>query len=434
MTEKGEKMAHESKNDAAWTILFEKYDILHQIEQNGYFQISAEQIKEYREPRLMSKFDHTINLPSLFKKNRLSILPITRGDYVISHYEAYHEFEPLSNEISTFSIPYYVQSLNIDAITSEAVALNCAYVSGIIADFLEDDQLVPTVSGRMGSGIFDFNIKDVINNNQRTVNVNNSQIEIDAGYEGLKKLALIEAKRDLSNDFLIRQLYYPYRTWSERVNKAVKPIFLVYSNGVFHLYEYKFENPMEYSSLVLVKQKNYTIEEDITITTEEITQLLEAVQTAQEPEIAFPQADSFNRVVNLCELLLEHPMTRDEITVNYDFDVRQTNYYTDAARYLGLVDKKRNDGILFNLTSKGRSILSLGYKQRQLAFCESILSHKVFAESLRLWFRQGEISKPEIVTIMKKNDLYNIEKDSTYFRRASTIKGWLEWIVELIND
>lgn len=434
MTEKGEKMAHESKNDAAWTILFEKYDILHQIEQNGYFQISAEQIKEYREPRLMSKFDHTINLPSLFKKNRLSILPITRGDYVISHYEAYHEFEPLSNEISTFSIPYYVQSLNIDAITSEAVALNCAYVSGIIADFLEDDQLVPTVSGRMGSGIFDFNIKDVINNNQRTVNVNNSQIEIDAGYEGLQKLALIEAKRDLSNDFLIRQLYYPYRTWSERVNKAVKPIFLVYSNGVFHLYEYKFENPMEYSSLVLVKQKNYTIEEDITITTEEITQLLEAVQTAQEPEIAFPQADRFNRVVNLCELLLEHPMTRDEITVNYDFDVRQTNYYTDAARYLGLVDKKRNDGILFNLTSKGRSILSLGYKQRQLAFCESILSHKVFAESLRLWFGQGEISKPEIVTVMKKNDLYNIEKDSTYFRRASTIKGWLEWIVELIND
>ena len=434
MTEKGEKMAHESKNDAAWTILFEKYDILHQIEQNGYFQISAEQIKEYREPRLMSKFDHTINLPSLFKKNRLSILPITRGDYVISHYEAYHEFEPLSNEISTFSIPYYVQSLNIDAITSEAVALNCAYVSGIIADFLEDDQLVPTVSGRMGSGIFDFNIKDVINNNQRTVNVNNSQIEIDAGYEGLQKLALIEAKRDLSNDFLIRQLYYPYRTWSERVNKAVKPIFLVYSNGVFHLYEYKFENPMEYSSLVLVKQKNYTIEEDITITTEEITQLLEAVQTAQEPEIAFPQADRFNRVVNLCELLLEHPMTRDEITVNYDFDVRQTNYYTDAARYLGLVDKKRNDGILFNLTSKGRSILSLGYKQRQLAFCESILSHKVFAVSLRLWFGQGEISKPEIVTVMKNNDLYNIEKDSTYFRRASTIKGWLEWIVELIND
>ena len=48
------------------------------------------------------------------------------------------------------------------------------------------------------------------------IEVHNSQIEIDAGYEGLQKLALIEAKRDLSIDFLVRQLYYPFRTWKDR--------------------------------------------------------------------------------------------------------------------------------------------------------------------------------------------------------------------------
>lgn len=426
-------MEHESKNDCAWKLLFKKYDILSHIEQNGFFQISAQQIKEYREPRLMAKFDHTINLPKIFKQNKLSILPVTRGDYVISHFEAYHRFEPLSSEIITINLPYYIQSLKVDAITSEAVALNCAYISGIIADFLEDEQLVPTVSGRMGSGSFNFNIKDTLSMNQRKITVNNSQIEIDAGYEGLQKLALIEAKRDLSNDFLIRQLYYPFRTWNTRVNKEVKPVYLVYSNGIFHLYEYKFEDPMEYSSLILVKQKNYTIEEDTSINTEEITQLLNDVQTNKEPEIAFPQADSFDRIVNLCELLSEHPMTKDEITINYAFDVRQTNYYTDAARYLGLIDKQRSDSIVFELTSKGKKILSLRYKQRQIAFCECILSHKVFAEALRLWFRQGKISKMEIVSLMKTNNIYNIEKESTYLRRASTIKGWLEWIIRLIT-
>lgn len=431
-SDKIDKLEHESKNDAAWHLLFEKYDILHHVEQDGSFQISANQIKEYREPRLMAKFDHTINLPKLFMQNKLSILPITRGDYIISHFDAYHKFEPVLNEITKISLPYYIQSLNVASITSEAVALNCAYVSGIIADFLDDEQLVPTVSGRMGSGNFEFEINDTKYKINRIVKVHNSQIEIDAGYEGLQKLALIEAKRDLSDDFLVRQLYYPFRTWSERVNKAVKPIFLVYSNGIFHLYEYQFVNPMEYSSLMLVKQKNYTVEEDMTITTEELNLLIDTTQRVKEPEIAFPQADSLDRVINLCELLKEHPMTREEITINYAFNVRQTNYYTDAARYLGLVDKQKTDDITFSLTSKGRSILQLSYKQRQLAFCEAILSHKVFADSLKLWFKKGEINKRDIVTIMKQNKLYNVESESTYIRRASTIRGWLEWIVGLL--
>lgn len=45
-------------NDTAWESLFDKYHILTEIEQNGQFIISANQIKEFREPRLMTKFDH----------------------------------------------------------------------------------------------------------------------------------------------------------------------------------------------------------------------------------------------------------------------------------------------------------------------------------------------------------------------------------------
>lgn len=429
-----DKMTYESKNDSAWKQLFDKYEILQHIKQEGQFQISAEQIKEFREPRLMAKFDHTINLPKLFKDNKLSILPITRGDYVISHFNAYHAFEPITHDVTSVSLPPYLQSLDVDTITSEAVALNCAYASGIMADFLDDEQLVPTVSGRMGSGDFDFNIANTLDASLSHIQVNNSQIEIDAGYEGLQNFALIEAKRDLSDDFLVRQLYYPFRTWQSRVNKTVKSIFLVYSNGIFHLYEYCFTNPQEYSSLELVKQKNYTVEQDTTITTDDIMQILDGVQTAKELEIAFPQADSFERVINLCELLQEHSMTKDDITSNYAFNERQTNYYTDAARYLGLVDKEREENVTFYLTSKGNRMFQLRYKQRQLALCKTILSHKVFAQSLRLWFRQGELHKQEIVEIMKQCNLYKVESESTYIRRASTIRGWLEWIVGLINE
>ena len=241
-------------NDTAWKFLFEKYKILDEIEKNGSFKISAEQIKEIREPRLMTKFDHKVNLPKLFSNNNLSILPISRGDYIISSFSAYREFETPVFETERVSIPPHIQSLIPQFIVSEAIALNCANACGILTDFLEDEDIVSTVSGRMSSGSFDFNIQTT--KGQKSVYVNNSQIEIDAAYEGLEYFSLFEAKRELSDDFLVRQLYYPFRTWSNKISKPVKTVFLVFTNGVFYLYQYQFENPKDYNSLRLGKQKN----------------------------------------------------------------------------------------------------------------------------------------------------------------------------------
>ena len=269
--------------------------------------------------------------------------------------------------------------------------MNCAVSTGIIADFTGDIDIVPTVSGRMGSGDFDFNIRDTLTDKQLNIDVSNSQIEIDAAYEGVNYLSLLEAKRDISDDFLVRQLYYPYRVWQRRVSKPVKPIFLVYSNGIYHLYEYEFVNPNEYSSLQLVKQKNYSIE-DTEITTEDIINVLKSVKIENEPQyVPFPQADSFERVINLCELLNGgSEYDREKITQNYDFDSRQTNYYISAGRYLGLIQEyKRNQP--YRLTSNGIAILKLNYKQRQLAYCQKILSHKIFNEVTRLYFERGKI-------------------------------------------
>ena len=98
-------------NDSAWEKLFDKYYILKNIEKNGEFVISANQIKEFREPRLMTKFDHKINLPTIFAENNLSILPISRGDYMISSFSAYKEFETPATEKQRISIPSHIQSL-----------------------------------------------------------------------------------------------------------------------------------------------------------------------------------------------------------------------------------------------------------------------------------------------------------------------------------
>jgi len=56
-----------TKANDAWTQLFDKYHILDQIDTNGIFNISAKQIKEFYEPRLITKYDWSSSLPELFK-------------------------------------------------------------------------------------------------------------------------------------------------------------------------------------------------------------------------------------------------------------------------------------------------------------------------------------------------------------------------------
>ena len=432
-------------NDIAWHNIFEKYDILAEVEKSNQFVISAEKIKPFREPRLMTKFDHAVNLPKIFSDNELSILPISRGNYIIAPFKTFHDFKTdiLEDEsITQLPLPDNLQSITYETpITSEAVALNIAAAAGIFSDFFEikdqeNDFLIPTVSGRMSSGTFDFQINSVA---ESTINVSvsNAQIEIDAAYESRDFLALFEAKNDLSDDFIIRQLFYPYRLWSNKITKSIRPVFLVYSNGIFQLREYIFEDPAKYNSLKIIKQKRYSLE-NTSISAEDIQSVLHETQTVPESGIPFPQADSFERVVNLCELIKvkDQPLAKDSITNQYAFDPRQTDYYTNAALYLGLLDKTKQDSsLVFTLSNTGSTLLQKKYKDRQLSFCKLILCHKAFHDALALYFNTGSLPTfDEIVSIMKNSNLYNISSDVTFKRRASTVSAWIKWIVGLINE
>jgi hypothetical protein len=429
-----------TKNDIAWEKLFEKYHVLDRIEKNGSLSISAKTIKEFREPRLMAKFDHRINLPQIFEKNRLAILPISRGDYVISHFDAYHTFENAKNSIQYFRLPDYIQSLSANNISSETVALNCALASGMLSDFLEEEQttLLPTVCGRMGSGAFSFKILNKMESQFTNINVHNSQIEIDAAIEGIESLTLFEAKNDISDDFLIRQLYYPYRVWKDRVIKKVRPVFMMYTNGVFRFYEYKFTDSECYNSLYLVKQKNYTLETpiDTNIELPDLMEILDQITDyVPEPKIPFPQADVFERVINLCELLQEGDISRQKVTDQYAFDIRQANYYSDAGRYLGLIDKYYESGRkpVYTLSEFGKQVMNMPYKKRQLTLCRQILQHKVFNQAFRLCESGDVPNKPTIIQLMKQGSLYGVKAEETFLRRSSTISGWINWMIKLLQ-
>lgn len=425
-----------SKNDTAWEKIFDKYKIIDKVLSDGHTIISSTHINEFREARLMTKFDHKSQLPKLFANNNLSILPTSRGGYVIGTFETFSDFNTDDIEITPIEFPTFLESLDYRDITSEATAINCAFVSKILHDFTEEENLLPTVSGRMSSSSFSFEIKDALG--LFKVNVGNSQIEIDGGYEGDYSLNLIEAKNHISDDFLVRQLYYPYKLWSGKIQKQIRPIYMTYSNGVFHLREYAFTNINLYNSVVLIKHKKYVVQDGV-FNIEIIQEILEKTKKVKEPEIPFPQADSFERVINLCELLKQKEfITKEDITQNYDFDARQTDYYSNAGKYIGLIEVKRDSlsgQTGCSLTAKGNQVFNLNIIDRQKEFVKLIISHLSFKQTLKLYLENGEMpSKEVIVEIMKSSKLHNVGSDSTYFRRASTITGWINWIMTQVEE
>jgi len=327
-------MSEKSKNDVAWESLFEKHNILEKINITGEYKISATEINTKREARLMTKFDHHINLPTIFKKNDLTIQPDSRGTYMIGKFESYKKL-PKNPSISIQEIhfPEYIQTLNPINIYSEAASILCAYNAEIIKDLLGQEVFF-TVSGRMSTGKFDYFINNTEFNSPCKISVDSSQCEIDGGFEGDDIFAIIEAKNQDVDDFLIRQLYYPYRLWKNKTSKKVIPIFLSHSNDIFSFYIYKFTNDDNYNSIELVEQKRYQIgSNDIEL--KDITDILERAKIKPEPEgVPLPQADVFARVVDLLiQIYSNTSLSQEDITTNYAFDIRQAQYYTNAAIY-----------------------------------------------------------------------------------------------------
>jgi hypothetical protein len=241
---------------------------------------------------------------------------------------------------------------------------------------------------------------------------------------------LIEAKNYSLKDFLIRQLYYPYRLWSNKIRKQVLPTFLTYSDDIFTLSIYNFEELENYNSIQLIKQNKYKIITE-TIELDEIVEILNAVIVIPEPPIPFPQADSFIKVLDLLRLLSENDMTVEEISTNFDFDPRQASYYLSAGQYLGIFEK-RNKTQNYGLTLLGKKISNLKTKYKNLEIVRLILQHDIFNKVLQKYLEDAKpVLKDEVKKIMVLSGVYNVENESTIHRRSQTVIRWIDWILNI---
>ncbi len=419
--------------EQSWEVLFDRHNILSKVNDEGFYQISSTEINTVKEARLMAKFDQSSQLPHVFKDNKLSIVPITRGEYIIGPFATHTPVVYADIKPKYVSIPN-LETIDYTNLYSESSALLFAYNSGIIADVMNTSSIHFTVNGRMSSGSFTYNINNLKNPSiNNSIHVLNSQIEIDAGYESSDMFCICEAKNIAVNELLIRQLYYPYRLWKSKIQKPVVPMFMVYSNDIFHTFVYEFTDINHYNSLKLKEHRAYTFAEE-SIHLSDIVDIHKSITPVIEPDITFPQANSFARIVDLLSVLYERSLSRDEVTLNYEFDDRQTNYYISACEYLGLIIRSNNKHKerTYELTKEAKDIMDKKYNQKYLALIKRVLERPVFYKTFLLALNKNQTPNTDIICKIMSESNLSIN-DTTIKRRASTVKAWIDWIFNQVH-
>jgi len=249
-------------NNNSWTKIFKDNKILENDFSKQPFYLSAKDIKKSvqdfqntseKEVRILCKMDTRESVPEIMKKNGLILLPVKNKFYVIVKGEGYVDIPDIEGdaEIYNTKLDFNLDTTKIG--NSEMQHLDFAYASSLIRTFMEDPSLVLTIRGRKYTPEFTYKVGN------NTVETKGVQTEVDAGYEGKDKVVLIEAKNSSTKNTIIRQLYYPYRQWSEHTKKKVFLLFFEKRVDEYLVWQYEFTDKNSYDSIKLVKSKKYKI-------------------------------------------------------------------------------------------------------------------------------------------------------------------------------
>ena len=429
-----------TKNEIAWLALEKKYSLLSQIDETGIASLTSTQIKEFRETRLLTKIGERTSLPSFLGNNGLSLLPVSRSKFVIGRFEAFQDLPSFSAVPITKILNSELLSLRLRA-SSEATSLLAAFDTGIISDFLEDEPIKLSIMGRMGSGDFSFKV----NGYPETLGVKGSQIEIDAGFESPGSITLVEAKSTEVSSFLVRQLYYPYRTWTNkiRLQKQIRSVFVSIVNDKFQIIEYGFEDLNNYSSIFEIKKACYQLQDSL-VGTDVVRDSLALPTLGISKVVPYPQADSIDRIVSLLISVFENEGTisKQDVASIQIFHERQADYYLNASIYLGFLNSPTEELAGFTLTSAGDNLVESGPEARTKIIVERLLRDPVLRELFEnitdltveaLDSRSKEIVINAISRMMKEGEIVNLLADTTVDRRAQTMMAWAKWVIEHVS-
>ena len=386
---------------------------------NDVSYVTAQEIKQFTgktEPRILAKMDTEDDLPALFKRFGVFVLPVDRRTYAIVRGSGYHLTEAIDRAhplVHEATLPLTLIEMAEKGPESEGRYLEHAYNTGLLERFLEIEPLYEYLSGRTTTPRFSIGVGRV------QLEVRGAQIELDRTYVDGGQVIIAEAKIGIPRSFMIRQLYYPFRTFGiQEPNRVVRALFFAYDkqDKTCNLWEYKFKDPMNYESIELVKAARFRFH----IRPPDPEQF----ETAADLTAVIPQADDLSKVMELPRQVSLGRSDSRAIAAHFGFTLRQSSYYRQAAEMLGLVKLTGNK---YSLTSEGQRFVTLTVPDRNRLMTELLFRHPIMQKVLR-----GLMSHPG--TPVTKRDITNIiSRESkltgtTPPRRAQTILSWFKWV------
>lgn len=430
MTRPNPNIPLDTENDKAWFRFFENRSFFAELLEKNELIVSSTDLKNFgkREARLMAKIDTYAEMPSIFKKHSISLLPIRNKNYLLF----IDKSNSLFYDITTSGLPIKpklpeqdlttLETLKQNSISSESNALDYAYIASILKTFTGEKNLWLTIRGRQYSASFDLEIPSL----GRKQTISSVQIEVDGGYESNQAIYLIEAKMGSRDNINIRQLLYPYLNWSTRTSKKIIPIFFTYSNGVYTLTEFSLSSTL--GDVNINRTEAYALA-DTQLTIDDLRDTFRHCinKTPLTPDAPFPQANDLNKVVDTVIAVNNGIDNKTDLADLFDFDPRQADYYANASIFLDFIERS-DEG--FVLTTTGKSLCDEPSRAKRALLIFKQLSRIAIVQPVIKKFLSNGLDEQAIdyrAFAEEISELFNLSK-TTPPRRISTIKNWLVWI------
>lgn len=379
--------------------------------------ITADEIKAISkaEPRIMAKMDSSADLPPVFKKNGYFLLPVKNGRYAIVRGNGFHRLEKtkdISNHISRIKF----QLTTAGRGSSEMQYLDYSFNSGALEKIVGTSPLYQSIRGREFSREFKFLV------NKTPLEVASVQLEVDSGLEGEDSIILVEAKIGKPDDFIIRQLFYPYSHFRiVSPDKKIIPVFFTYEleSKTYNFWIYEIPDPGNYNSIRLREVKSLKILSEHEIKLADVKP--RGVVTYKD---LIPQANDLNKIIELVFRVNEGTDNYRDIANYFQFDERQSSYYREAAEALGLVGSK---GGKYHLTDIGKELVQLSADKRNFFMAELLADFSLVKDSMDTLKENGLLTQKDIEKIISKTSRVT---GSTIIRRANSLVAWFKWLSE----
>ncbi len=414
----------ETENDKAWARYLEAKHIV--FDQPSYF-VEAAELKRLakREPRLLAKFDTPEQLAQPLKKAGYTLLPTRNGQYQLVRGNLFVVL-PSCTDTDAFMPKLSFPLLTAGRGSGEAQYIDYAFNTGLLTYFLGLDTIYQTICGREFTGQFEFQLSGL------EIRVGSVQIEVDAGYESMYDIVLLEAKIGVPQHFNIRQMYYPYRHFTELVpQKRVRNIFLAYdlASASFHLYEFAFRQKHDPLSVEMEKCSIYRLAPLVRLTLHDLIDV-----RFQTHNRLVPQADDLNKIFELLTVVEAGINRAQDVADYFVFANRQSSYYREAAEYLGLITSSRYEG--YALTNLGIQVLSEPTDSQTRILAKVVVNSWIFVRLIRRAGTNGIFTDTDIdaviASVQDKGGKAHYG-GTTIPRRRQTIVAWIRWLAQEIG-